>query len=140
MSTAWVSCDSAAVAAGADAVADAIAAAGITVRRNGSRGMLWLEPLVEVRTEREIVQALATDAVLIGVNNRDLETLRVDLATTARLGPRLRAEDRTVVSMSGVSSLADLCRLAPDCDAVLIGTALMRSESPARALRELCFA
>ena len=101
---------------------------------------LGLEPLVEVRTEREIVQALATDAVLIGVNNRDLETLRVDLATTARLGPRLRAEDRTVVSMSGVSSLADLCRLAPDCDAVLIGTALMRSESPARALRELCFA
>ncbi|HQG17799.1 MAG TPA: NADH-ubiquinone oxidoreductase-F iron-sulfur binding region domain-containing protein [Ornithinibacter sp.] len=51
MSTAWVSCDSAAVAAGADAVAEAIAAAGITVRRHGSRGMLWLEPLVELETE-----------------------------------------------------------------------------------------
>jgi len=52
MTTAWVPCDSAAVALGADAVADAIAAAGITVRRNGSRGMLWLEPLVELDTGR----------------------------------------------------------------------------------------
>ncbi len=52
MTTVWVPCDAAAVALGADAVADAIAAAGITVRRNGSRGMLWLEPLVEVETER----------------------------------------------------------------------------------------
>src|SRR4051794_27383441 len=52
MTTAWVPCDAAAVALGADAVADAIAAAGVTVRRNGSRGMLWLEPLVEVETER----------------------------------------------------------------------------------------
>ena len=52
MTTVWVPCDAAAVALGADAVADAIAAAGVTVRRNGSRGMLWLEPLVEVETER----------------------------------------------------------------------------------------
>jgi len=52
VTTAWVPCDAAAVALGADAVADAIAAAGVTVRRNGSRGMLWLEPLVEVETER----------------------------------------------------------------------------------------
>ncbi|MEO7422753.1 MAG: NADH-ubiquinone oxidoreductase-F iron-sulfur binding region domain-containing protein [Ornithinibacter sp.] len=46
--TVWVPCDAAAVAVGADAVAEALAAAGATVRRNGSRGMLWLEPLVEV--------------------------------------------------------------------------------------------
>ena len=52
MTTVWVPCDAAAVALGADAVADAIATAGVTVRRNGSRGMLWLEPLVEVETER----------------------------------------------------------------------------------------
>ncbi|MFL6167835.1 MAG: NADH-ubiquinone oxidoreductase-F iron-sulfur binding region domain-containing protein [Ornithinibacter sp.] len=52
MTTVWVPCDAAALALGADAVADAIAAAGITVRRNGSRGMLWLEPLVEVESER----------------------------------------------------------------------------------------
>ncbi|HQJ87109.1 MAG TPA: indole-3-glycerol-phosphate synthase [Methanoregulaceae archaeon] len=101
---------------------------------------LGLEPVVEVRTVRESDQALTTDASLIGVNNRDLETLKVDLSTTARLGPRLRAEGRTVISMSGVSSRADLVRLAPHCDAVLIGTTLMRAESPARTLRELCSA
>ena len=51
MTTVWVPCDAAAVSVGADEVADAFAAAGATVRRNGSRGMLWLEPLVEVETD-----------------------------------------------------------------------------------------
>ena len=50
MTTAWVPCDAVAVAVGADAVAEALVAAGISVRRNGSRGMLWLEPLVELET------------------------------------------------------------------------------------------
>ncbi|PKW28102.1 NADH-ubiquinone oxidoreductase-F iron-sulfur binding region domain-containing protein [Phycicoccus duodecadis] len=48
--TVWVPCDAAAVSVGADDVAHALTAAGATVRRNGSRGMLWLEPLVEVET------------------------------------------------------------------------------------------
>ena len=98
---------------------------------------LGLEPLVEVQTGREAELALATDAVMIGVNNRDLGTLRIDLSTTAQLGPRLRAEGRTVIAMSGVTSPADLRRLAPDCDAFLIGSALMWSASPARALEVL---
>lgn len=51
MTTVWVPCDAAAVSVGADEVADVFAAAGATVRRNGSRGMLWLEPLVEVETD-----------------------------------------------------------------------------------------
>ncbi|KAB7744846.1 formate dehydrogenase [Nostocoides sp. F2B08] len=46
--TVWVPCDAAAVSVGADDVATALAQTGVTVRRNGSRGMLWLEPLVEV--------------------------------------------------------------------------------------------
>ena len=50
MTTAWVPCDAAAVSVGADDVALALEAAGASVRRNGSRGMLWLEPLVEVET------------------------------------------------------------------------------------------
>ena len=51
MTTIWVPCDAAAVSVGADEVADAFRALdGVTVRRNGSRGMLWLEPLVEVET------------------------------------------------------------------------------------------
>jgi formate dehydrogenase iron-sulfur subunit len=51
MTTAWVPCDAAAVSVGADTVAAALEAEGATVRRNGSRGMLWLEPLVEVEAE-----------------------------------------------------------------------------------------
>ncbi|HSF98277.1 MAG TPA: NADH-ubiquinone oxidoreductase-F iron-sulfur binding region domain-containing protein [Ornithinibacter sp.] len=51
MTTAWVPGDSAALALGADAVADALTASGVSVRRNGSRGMLWLEPLVEIETD-----------------------------------------------------------------------------------------
>ena len=50
MTTIWVPCDAAAVALGADDVADALTASGVSVRRNGSRGMLWLEPFVEVET------------------------------------------------------------------------------------------
>ena len=50
MTTAWVPCDAAAVSVGADDVALALEASGASVRRNGSRGMLWLEPLVEVET------------------------------------------------------------------------------------------
>lgn len=46
--TVWVPCDAAAVSVGADEVAAAFAEAGALVRRNGSRGMLWLEPLIEV--------------------------------------------------------------------------------------------
>ncbi len=51
MSVVWVPGDAAAVSVGADEVAAAFAAAGAVVKRNGSRGMLWLEPLVEVETD-----------------------------------------------------------------------------------------
>ena len=96
-----------------------------------------LEPLVEVQTEGEVELALGTDARLVGINNRDLTTLRIDLATTPRLSPPLRDDGRTVISMSGISSPADLRRLAPDCDAFLIGSALMWAPSPRRALEAL---
>ncbi|MEI2713202.1 MAG: hypothetical protein V9G04_07850 [Nocardioides sp.] len=51
MTTVWVPLDAAAVSVGADDVADAFAAAGASVKRNGTRGLLWLEPLVEVERE-----------------------------------------------------------------------------------------
>ena len=60
--TVWVPCDAAAVAVGADAVAEALTAAGATVRRNGSRGMLWLEPLVEVEIDGARVGYCNVDA------------------------------------------------------------------------------
>ncbi|MEN6518997.1 MAG: indole-3-glycerol-phosphate synthase [Methanospirillum sp.] len=98
---------------------------------------IGLEPLVEVQMEAEVELALGTDARLVGINNRDLTTLRVDLGTTSRLSPSLRDDGRTVVSMSGISSAADLLRLAPHCDAFLIGSALMWAPSPRTALEAL---
>lgn len=96
-----------------------------------------MDPLVEVHDEAEMRRALALDAPLIGINNRDLRDLSIDLRTTERLASL--APDRLLISESGVSSPADVERLSPLVDAFLIGSALMRSADPAQAARKLVF-
>jgi indole-3-glycerol phosphate synthase/phosphoribosylanthranilate isomerase len=96
-----------------------------------------MEALVEVHDEAEMRRALGLGATVIGINNRDLRDLSVDLATTERLA-RL-APDRVLVSESGISRRADIDRLAPCVDAFLVGTSLMRAHDPAQAARELIF-
>jgi indole-3-glycerol phosphate synthase/phosphoribosylanthranilate isomerase len=98
---------------------------------------LGMDALVEVHDEPEIRRALALGAPLIGINNRDLRDLSIDLATTERLA-RL-APDRILVSESGIGSRADVERLAPLVDGFLVGSSLMRSAEPAQAARELVF-
>jgi indole-3-glycerol phosphate synthase/phosphoribosylanthranilate isomerase len=98
---------------------------------------LGMDALVEVHDEPEIRRALALGAPLIGINNRDLRDLSIDLATTERLA-RL-APDRILVSESGIGSRADVERLAPLVDGFLVGSSLMRSAEPAQAARELIF-
>ena len=94
-----------------------------------------LEPLVEVHDERELDAALATTARLIGLNNRDLRTLKVDPEHCLRLRPRV-PEDRLVVGESGVAEPRTLVAWrALGVDAALIGEALMRSAEPASAAR-----
>jgi len=96
-----------------------------------------MDVLVEVHDEAEMHRALALGAPLIGINNRDLRDLSVDLATTERL---VRfAPDRILVSESGISSRADVRRLAPLVDGFLVGSSLMRAAEPAQAARELTF-
>ncbi len=95
-----------------------------------------LEPLVEVNTLEEAEHSLSSGAMLIGINNRDLSTMRVDLGTTLRLAPLLRGDGRIVVSMSGLSSGEDVRRMKGLCDAFLVGTALMSSEDPGRKMEE----
>jgi indole-3-glycerol phosphate synthase len=97
---------------------------------------LGMAPLVEVHSEGEAEAALRAGARLIGINNRDLHTFAVDLETTARLRARL-PRDVLVVSESGIHTAADVTRLRPYADAVLVGTALMQSEQPAAAVRAL---
>jgi len=98
---------------------------------------LGMEPLVETHSEQDLDRALGTDARVIGVNARDLETLAVDveggLARLARV-PR----DRVRVFESGIRSRSDVAAAARvGASAVLVGEALMRADDPADAIREL---
>jgi tryptophan synthase beta chain len=96
---------------------------------------IGLEPLVEVHDERELDAALATGARLIGLNNRNLRTLKVDPDHCLRLRP-LVPDDRLVVGESGVGEPRTLVGWrAVGVDAALIGEALMRSADPASAAR-----
>ena len=96
-----------------------------------------MDALVEVHDEAEMRRALALGAVLIGINNRDLRDLTVDLSTTERLAKL--APDRVLVSESGISTRGDVDRLRSLVDGFLIGSSLMRSVEPAQAARELIF-
>lgn len=100
--------------------------------------MLGMDVLTEVHDRRELDRALALGARIIGINNRDLKTLRVDLATTERLAP-LVPEDRLLVAESGIGSHDDARRLAPHADAFLVGSSLMAADDPVRAGRRLAF-
>jgi indole-3-glycerol phosphate synthase len=98
---------------------------------------LGMASLVEVHDEDELNRVLATDATIIGINNRNLKTFEVTLETTLTLRP-LVSEDRLVVSESGIHQRGDVETLtAARVNAVLIGTSLMRSQDPAKKLREL---
>jgi indole-3-glycerol phosphate synthase len=96
-----------------------------------------IEILVEVRDERELDLALTLDAKLIGVNNRNLETLQIDPETSTRLLPLI---PRSVVAIaeSGMRSVTDVARAASaGADAVLVGSELSKSVDPENAVRSL---
>ena len=96
-----------------------------------------LEPLVEIRDERELQQALATPARVIGVNARDLETLVLEPDVTARMLPAIPA-DRVRVAESGMTSVEDVARAAAlGADAVLVGSSLSLARDPEQLLRNL---
>ncbi|MGZ6340255.1 MAG: phosphoribosylanthranilate isomerase, partial [Candidatus Limnocylindrales bacterium] len=87
---------------------------------------IGLEPLVEAHDERELDAALATEARLIGLNNRDLRSLAVDTEGAMRMRD-LVPDDRLVIAESGVREAAMVAELrAAGFDAALVGEALMR--------------
>lgn len=84
------------------------------------------EPLVEIHTADEARNVLDTGVGLVGINNRDLGTLEVDLSTTEKIAPLVAGGGRIVVSESGMYHAVDVKRmLQVGADAVLVGTALM---------------
>ncbi|HZR16637.1 MAG TPA: indole-3-glycerol phosphate synthase TrpC [Verrucomicrobiae bacterium] len=102
-----------------------------------------LAVLVEAHDETELDRAIGAGARLVGVNNRDLRTFKVDLGTTDRLAAHLRASCKTtamplLVGESGIHARADVERLArAGVLAVLVGESLMREPDMAAKVREL---
>lgn len=97
---------------------------------------LGMAALVESHDTAALGRALASGATLVGVNNRDLRTFTVDLATTARLGAMIPS-DRILVAESGMACAADVATvLAAGAQAILVGESLMRSGDMARTLAE----
>jgi len=98
---------------------------------------LRIAALVEVHTLEELERAAAAGARIIGVNNRNLQTLEVDLATSFALRAKIPAGCLTV-SESGIKTPADLHRIQDaGFDAVLIGERFMTEPDPGQALRQL---
>jgi len=99
---------------------------------------LGMDVLVEAHDAAEVGRALALGAEMVGINNRDLKTLKVDLGTTERLAGLVPA-GILAVAESGIESRSDVERLAPYADAFLVGSSLMRSPDPGLAARALAF-
>ncbi|NLI29870.1 MAG: indole-3-glycerol phosphate synthase TrpC [Nitrospiraceae bacterium] len=98
---------------------------------------LGMAVLFEVHNEPELDKALAIDAPIIGINNRDLTTLKINLETTFRLKTQVPA-DKTVVAESGIGTRDDVLRLQDaKIDAMLVGTTLMKSKDIGAKMREL---
>jgi indole-3-glycerol phosphate synthase len=96
-----------------------------------------LEALVEVHTAAELDCALGAGAEIVGVNSRDLDTFRIDLAGAFELIARVPA-GRVAVAESGIHRSEDVARAAAaGADAVLVGTALSAAPDPAGLLRQL---
>lgn len=96
-----------------------------------------MDVLVEVHNGEELDRALEVDSDLVGINNRNLKTLEVDLATTEELAPRV-PEDRVVVCESGLFTPDDLVRMSHvGARCFLIGESLMRQDDIAGAVRDL---
>ncbi|MCP3677019.1 MAG: indole-3-glycerol phosphate synthase TrpC, partial [Deltaproteobacteria bacterium] len=103
---------------------------------------LGMEALIEVHNEEELERVLSLGANLIGINNRDLDTLEVDIATTLRLMERVANEgiswDRVIISESGISSFREIEPLREaGVSGFLVGEAILREENVGGKLREL---
>lgn len=102
-------------------------------------GEKGLDCLVEVNNEREMEKALKYEAAIIGINNRDLDTLSVDFTNTLKLLEKFpEARKRVVVSESGISSSDQIASLKKaGVAAVLIGESLLKSHDIPRKIKEL---
>ena len=93
--------------------------------------------LVEVRDDEELQRALDVGAIVIGVNNRNLETLEIDPSTAGRLIPHIPGAC-IAVAESGMQTVADVGpAAAAGADAILVGSSISASADPAKAVTDL---
>lgn len=104
----------------------------------GAARSLNMDVLTEVHDTAELARAVELGARIIGINNRNLRTLEVDLGTTERLAAEVPA-DRVILCESGVSSHADVRRLRDRVDGFLVGSAVMCRSDVSMAAREIIF-
>lgn len=126
--------------AGADAVLVMLSVLGDEEARAvlAEAGRLGMDVIVEVHEEAELARAAGLGAAIIGINNRDLKSLRTDLVVTERLAP-LAPRGAILISESGIAERRDVERLARHVDAFLVGSSLMASDDIAEAARALVF-
>ena len=97
-----------------------------------------LAALVEVHDENELERALKINPQLIGVNNRDLKTFKVDLATTEKLAAKMDLRKTLLVGESGINSRADVQQLERcGAKAILVGESLIRDGNIFKKVSEL---
>jgi indole-3-glycerol phosphate synthase len=101
-----------------------------------------LEVLLEVHHETELRRALNSEADIVGLNNRNLSTLQIDLMTTARLMAEAEGHtNKVLISESGFESAEDIRKVKPArVDGFLIGSSIMLSEDLERKVREFVLA
>ena len=125
-------------AAGADAVLAMLSvlsdAEARAVAADAAR--LSMDVIVEVHDEEELERSLPLQPRIIGVNNRDLKTLKTDLSVTERLAPLVPA-GVLAIAEAGIAARTDVDRLAPSVDAFLVGSALMSASDTGQAARAL---
>ena len=101
---------------------------------------LGMAPLTEVHDRDDLEKAVACDAEIIGINNRDLDSFNVDIHTTFKLAP-LVPNNCILISESGITEKGDMRALqTTGIQAVLVGSALMGSEDPAKKTKEIVIA
>ncbi|PTD93481.1 indole-3-glycerol phosphate synthase [archaeon SCG-AAA382B04] len=97
---------------------------------------LDLDPLVEIKNQKELDIALNTKTDIIGINNRDLESLEIDLSKTKKFSKKI-PEEIKIISESGIRTKKDIRKLEGYCDGFLVGTALMKSNNLHKKIEEL---
>ncbi len=98
---------------------------------------LGMSAILEVHNDEDLKKVLITEAKIIGINNRNLKTLKVDLGTTLKLREKIPS-GKIVVSESGIKDYEDI-QLLKKCgiDAILVGESLLQSKNIGKKIREL---